>query len=70
LALDRNPNPPDLLDPQRLQKREAAKAEAQRNLDAEREHLAATRTALEDLQAKARNAGVPSSWVEEPAPQP
>lgn len=70
LMLDRNPNPSDLLDPNRMQKREAAKAEAQQQLEETRGQLAAAQQELEALQTKARNAGVPQSWIEEPPPEP
>jgi hypothetical protein len=67
---DRDPNPPDLLDPSRLQKREAARADAMKQLDEARARLAADHKAVEDLQERARTAGVPQSWVEEPQPEP
>lgn len=69
LMLDTNPNPADLLDPSRLQKREAAKAETREQIEATRTQLADAQRALEQLQEKARSAGVPASWLEEPEPQ-
>lgn len=67
---DRNPSPPDLLDPSRLQKREAARVEAEKNLAEARNQLATARQGVESLQERARAAAVPQSWVEEPAPEP
>lgn len=65
LELDRDPNPPDLLDPQRLQKREALKAETRTQLETTRGQLEAARHAFETLEQEARLAGVPSAWLEE-----
>lgn len=67
---DRDPNPPDLLDPTRLQKREAARAEAQAQLEGARGELAAAQQGVENLQERARAAAVPQLWVEEPQPEP
>jgi hypothetical protein len=65
LELDRDPNPQDLLDPQRLQKREALKAETRTQLEATRAQLEAARQAFEALEREARLAGVPPAWLEE-----
>jgi hypothetical protein len=65
LNLDRQPNPADVLDPMRLQNREARKAEARTQLEAARAQLVVARQALEDLEAEARKAGVPYGWLEE-----
>jgi hypothetical protein len=65
LELDRDPNPPDLLDPQRLQKREARKVEARAQLETARAQLETARQAFEDLEREARLAGVPPAWLEE-----
>ena len=65
LELDRDPNPPDLLDPQRLQKREALKAETRTQLETTRAQLETARQAFENLEREARLAGVPPAWLEE-----
>jgi hypothetical protein len=65
LNLDRQPNPADVLDPNRLQNREAQKAETRTQLEAARAQLVVARQALEDLEAEARKAGVPYGWLEE-----
>ena len=65
LNLDRQPNPVDVLDPNRLQNREAQKAETRTAIEAARAQLVAARQALEDLEAEARKAGVPYGWLEE-----
>jgi hypothetical protein len=65
LNLDRQPSPADALDPNRLQNREAQKAETRDELEAARGGLAQARQALEDLEAEARKAGVPYGWLEE-----
>jgi hypothetical protein len=69
LTLDRDPNPPDLLDPTRLQKRESAKAEALKELEATRGQVEEAQQRLDDLQARAKGANVPLSWIEEPEPE-
>lgn len=66
LMLDRNPNPPDLLDPSRLQKREARKAKAIEELAVAKQALATAQQGLEDLRRRAAEAGAPVFWLDEP----
>jgi hypothetical protein len=69
LVLDRNPNPPDLLDPDRLQKREARKAQLQEHLEAARQNLVMAQEALDELRRRGNLARVPPSWLDEPPRQ-
>jgi hypothetical protein len=69
LVLDRNPNPPDLLDPDRLQKREARKVQLMEQLEAARQNLVMAQEALDELRRRANLAHVPPSWLDEP-PRP
>jgi len=64
LQLDRDPNPPDQFDPNRLQKREAERGKALEELTAGRAGLAAARQALEGLREEARRKNVPAGWVD------
>lgn len=66
LSEDRRPSPPDLLDPSRLQKREAEKRKAIGQLEEAREALADARKALDALLEEARRKGVPPGWLREP----
>jgi hypothetical protein len=66
LTLDRNPNPPDLLDPDRLQKREARKAQLMEQLEAGRRNLVMAQEALDELRRRGNLAHVPASWLDEP----
>jgi len=64
LQLDRDPNPADQFDPNRLQKREAERGKAVEELTAARAGLAAARQALEGLREEARRKSVPPGWVD------
>lgn len=64
LQLDRNPNSADLLDPNRLQKREAEKAAAIQELDKAKADLAATQTDRAKLEEDARTQRIPSAWIQ------
>lgn len=64
LTLDTQPNPDDLLDPNRLQKREAERQQAVKDLAAAKEELAAAKKAYEDLEREARGQHVPPGWLE------
>lgn len=64
LQLDRDPNPPDQLDPNRLQKRDAERLKAIEDLEKARTSLAGTQQALTDLADQARRKGAPASWVQ------
>jgi hypothetical protein len=66
ITLDRTPNPPDLLDPDRLQKRESAKARLMEQLERARQTLSSAQEALDDLRRRANLAHVPVSWLDEP----
>jgi hypothetical protein len=66
ITLDRTPNPPDLLDPARMQKREARKAELVEQLEAARGNLTMAQEALDELRRRANLAHVPVSWLDEP----
>lgn len=63
LATDRNPNAGDLLDPDRLKKREAELRQKAEELEKAKDALAAARRRLADLDEEARRAGVPPGWV-------
>jgi hypothetical protein len=64
LQLDRDPNPPDQLDPNRLQKRDAERLKAIEDLEKARTSLAGTQQALTDLADQARRKGAPAAWVQ------
>jgi hypothetical protein len=64
LQLDRNPNSADLLDPNRLQKREAEKAAAIQDLEKAKADLAATQKDRENLEEEARREHVPAAWIQ------
>jgi hypothetical protein len=64
LQLDRDPNPPDQFDPNRLQKRDAERLKAIEELEKARTSLAGTQQALTDLADQARRKGAPASWVQ------
>jgi hypothetical protein len=59
LQLDANPNSPDLLDPNRLQKREAEKAQAISDLAKAKAALAKAEADQQKLEEDARRSGVP-----------
>jgi hypothetical protein len=58
LALDRDPSPPDLLDPNRLQKREAERMKSVTEVEALRARIETARKALDDLREEARKKNV------------
>ncbi len=64
LQLDRDPNPPDQFDPNRLQKRDAERLKALEDVEKSKASLAASQQALDDLAGEARRKGVPASWVQ------
>jgi len=59
LTQDREPNPGDLFDPQRLQNRENAKAKALEELAQAKQNLAEAEKALAELEKEAREKGIP-----------
>lgn len=65
LNLDADPNAPDLMDPNRLQKREAAIQAATADLEKAREEVARLRRELSALEDEARRAHVPPGWTRE-----
>jgi hypothetical protein len=64
LTLDRDPS--NVLDPNRMQNRDAERTKALQELDAAKEALAKARQDLEDLEEEARKASVPPGWLREP----
>jgi hypothetical protein len=64
LQLDRDPNPSDQLDPNRLQKREAERLRTLEDVEKARASLAGAQQALRDLSDEARRKGAPASWVQ------
>lgn len=64
LTLDAQPNPDDILDPNRVQKREAERQKALKDLATAKEELAAAKKAYEDLEREARGQHVPPGWLE------
>lgn len=64
LRLDRDPNPPDQFDPNRLQKREAEAQKALEDADKARVALTAAQQQLQALADEARGKGVPLAWVQ------
>lgn len=64
LALDTDPNPSDLFDPNRLEKREAEKQKALEELARAKENLATAKKGLEDLEEEARLKRIPQGWLE------
>lgn len=64
LQLDRDPNPSDQFDPDRLQKRDAERMKALEEVEKSKASLAASQQALDDLSTEARRKGVPASWVQ------
>jgi exonuclease VII small subunit len=64
LQLDRDPNPPDQFDPNRLQKRDAERLKSIEELERARTSLAGAQQAVRDLADEARRKGVPASWVQ------
>lgn len=65
LNLDADPNAPDLMDPNRMQKREAAIQAATADLEKAREEVARLRRELSALEDEARRASVPPGWTRE-----
>ena len=63
LATDRNPNAGDIMDPDRLKKRDAELRQKADELERAKDALAAARQQLADLDEEARRAGVPPGWV-------
>jgi len=64
LTSDIAPNPGDLMDPSRLQKREAEKQQQLKALEAAKANLEATRKALTDFEEQARQQGIPAHWLQ------
>jgi hypothetical protein len=64
LQLDRDPNPADQFDPNRLQKRDAERLKALEDVEKSKASLAASQQALDDLASEGRRKGVPASWVQ------
>lgn len=64
LMLDADPNAPDLLDPQRLQKREQQRQELMRQLEAARAAAVQAQRDFKDLEDEARRSRVPQAWLE------
>jgi hypothetical protein len=64
LQLDRDPNPSDLMDPNRLQKRDSERLKAIDEVETAKGTLSAAQKALVDFQEDARRKGIPRSWVE------
>jgi hypothetical protein len=64
LMLDSDPNPPDLMDPQRLQKREQERQELTRQLEGVRAAAAQAERDFKDLEEEARRSRVPHTWLE------
>jgi len=63
LRLDRNPNPADQFDPNRLQKREAEIAKAMADVDVAKADLATAQSDQEKLEAEARAKSIPPGWL-------
>jgi small-conductance mechanosensitive channel len=63
LALDRDPNPSDQFDPNRLQKRDAERLKLIDEVEKSKATLASQQQALADLADEARRKGAPSGWV-------
>jgi hypothetical protein len=57
-------NPGDLLDPSRLQKREAEKQKLIPQLESAKVDLAAARSALADFEREAHQKNIPPGWLE------
>lgn len=64
LQLDRDPNPPDQFDPNRLQKRDAERLKSLEEVEKAKASLAGAQQALRDLSDEARRKGVPASWAQ------
>jgi len=65
LSADIQPNPADLRDPSRLQKREAAKAELRQKIEDAQKALELAKKAVADLEEEARRQRVPPGWLRE-----
>jgi hypothetical protein len=63
LQLDRDPASADLMDPNRLQKRDAERMKAIDELDRAKASLAAARKDLSDFEEEARRKGIPPGWI-------
>ena len=63
LQLDRDPNPSDQFDPNRLQKRETERLKAIEEVEKAKAALASQQQALSDLADEARRKGVPPGWL-------
>jgi hypothetical protein len=63
LQTDMNPNPSDLMDPNRLQKREAEKAAAIQELDQAKAALAKAQADQQKLEDDARREHIPPGWI-------
>ena len=64
LLLDRDPV--NVMDPNRMQTLEAAKAKAMQDLDTAKAELAKAQQDLESLEEDARKQGIPPGWLREP----
>jgi hypothetical protein len=63
LASDTNPNAADVMDPDRLRKRDVERREKAEQLERAKGDLVAARQHLAGLDEEARQAGVPPGWV-------
>ncbi|MCM2256440.1 MAG: hypothetical protein NDJ94_12305 [Vicinamibacteria bacterium] len=64
LRNDNAPNPDDLLDPNRLQKREAEIHRLLAEIEAAQAEVVRLKQALSDLEDEARAKGIPPGWLE------
>ena len=64
LTNDLEPNPDDIMDPNRLGKREVERQQALKDLSEAQDELAAAKKALEDLETEARRNNIPRVWLE------
>jgi hypothetical protein len=65
LNVDMQPSPADVLDPFRLQKREAQKAELRQKVEDAQKDLERAKEAVADLEEEARRQHVPPGWLRE-----
>jgi hypothetical protein len=64
LTNDLDPNPDDIMDPNRLGKREVERQQALKDLAQAQDELVAAKKALEDLETAARRNNIPRVWLE------
>jgi hypothetical protein len=60
---DREPNPPDALDPQRLPKRQARLQNLATQLESQKKALQSAQAALDSLLDAARRQNIPAGWL-------